>query len=278
MDYPIYIQCKKEYENIIKIKTNGILVRSKAQWHEEGEKNTKYFLNLEKRNYNKKYIKRLINDNNEEITDPKLILEEEKLFYKKLYSSKLKKSETDKYQESCMYFLYDQDIPKLSQADKDAIETELSIPEIAKALNDLPNNKSPGPDGLTTNFYKCFWPDLKDLIYQSFIYSFEIGKLSQDQRYGILNLIPKDGKDIRYLSNWRPISLLNTDYKILTKTLAKRLHTILPNIIHSDQVGYLKSRYIGENIRIISDLISYANLEHSESYITQVEKAFDSIE
>ena len=85
---------------------------------------------------------------------------------------------------------------------------------------------------------------------------------------GILNLLPKKDKDLRYLANWRPVSLLNTDYKILSKLLAMRLQKVIPNIINSDQVGYIKNRYIGENIRILSDILQLADLENMEAYIT----------
>ena len=73
---------------------------------------------------------------------------------------------------------------------------------------------------------------------------------------GILNLFPKKEKDLRYLANVRVSwSLLSTDYKILTKLLAIRLQKVLPTIINSDQVGYIKNRYIGENIRILSNML-----------------------
>ena len=106
----------------------------------------------------------------------------------------------------------------------------LTLEEITKALKLLPNNKSPGSDGFTTNFYKFFWIDIKDFLFDSFRYSFIHGTLSNDQKLGVLNLIPKTQKDLRYLSNWHPVSLLQTDYKILTKTLALRLQKVLPKI------------------------------------------------
>ena len=78
----------------------------------------------------------------------------------------------------------------------------------------------------------------------------------------ILNLLPKKDKDLRNLANWRPVSLLNTDYKILTKILAIRLQKVIPNVINTDQVGYMsgKNRYIGENIRILSDILQLTDL------------------
>ena len=64
-----------------------------------------------------------------------------------------------------------------------------------------------------------------------------------------MSLIPEKNKDKTSLENLRPISLLNVDYKILTKTIAKRIEKVLPNIINVDQTGYVKGRYISENIR-----------------------------
>ena len=122
--------------------------------------------------------------------------------------------------------------------------------------------------------------DLKNLICDSFNYSFQENTLSQNQSKGILNLIPKPEKDLRYLSNWRPVSLLNTDYKILTKTLAIRLQKVISKIVDPDQVGYIKKRFIGTNIRILFDIMTHMSLTNIEAYIALIdfEKAFDSIE
>ena len=68
-------------------------------------------------------------------------------------------------------------------------------------------------------------------------------------------MIPKKDKDIHYLKNWRPVSLLDTDYKILTKALAQKLQKVMGTIVNEDQVGYIKGRYIGEAIRTIEDSV-----------------------
>ena len=274
IDYDTYCLNKREYEHFIDKKTKGIIVRSKAEYVEQGEKNTKYFLNLEKRNYEIKHIKTLLNEQNIEITDPNDILQEEKQFYEILYKSTHTKHIT--FSDYCN----NDSIPKLDETSKSLINQPISIEECTNAMKQLPNNKSPGQDGFTTNFYKFFWIDLKDILLESYKYSYEQKNLTQSQKLGVLNLIPKEGKDIRLLSNWRPISLLNTDYKILTKVLAMRLQKVIPNLINGDQVGYIKGRYIGQNIRSLFDIIQYANDEQIEGYIAQIDfqKAFDSVE
>ena len=95
----------------------------------------------------------------------------------------------------------------------------------------------------------------------------------------MITLVPKQGKDVRHLSNWRPISVLNTDYKILTKLYALRLQTVLGDIINPDQVGYLKGRFIGENIRTIKDIMDYTQHFKISGLIALIDfqKAFDTV-
>jgi len=114
----------------------------------------------------------------------------------------------------------------------------------------------------------------------SFNYAYENGHLSISQRLGIISLIPKKNKNLEYLSNWRPISLLNNDYKIATKVIAIRIEEVLPKIIHSSQTGYVKGRYIGESIRTISDGMSFTKTQNIPglAVFLDFEKAFDSIE
>ena len=100
------------------------------------------------------------------------------------------------------------------------------------------------------------------------------------QKRGIITLVPKKDKPTNLLGNLRPISLLNTDYKIATKAIAKRLEAVLPNVINANQTGYIKGCFIGENVRLISDIINYTatkNLSGLAAFL-DFEKAFDSIE
>ena len=123
--------------------------------------------------------------------------------------------------------------------------------ECGLALKEMQNNKSPGSDGITIEFYKIFWNDIKTHLINSLNYSFNNENLTTLQKQGIISLIPKPGKNLESLSNWRPISLLNNDYKIATKSIANRITKILPSIISKSQSGFIKELYIGENVRLI---------------------------
>ena len=149
-----YHQVKQQWETLENKKIESIIFRSKVKYVEQGEKNTKYFLQAEKRNYNQKHITKLISENQSEIINPKGILEEQSRYYKNLYSSKL---EPDK----SIYNQFLGKTPKLDDFGKNICEIPFKIEEIGKALRELSNDKTPGTDGFTTNFYKSFWPDIK---------------------------------------------------------------------------------------------------------------------
>ena len=264
---------KNKLEKLIGDKAQGSYIRSRSIHIESNEKSNKYFLQQEIKNANIKNIKCLKTEDGHTINDGNDILKEQKSFYQKLYSSGPKSQCGDE----CS-FLHE-DIPIIKEIDKNFCDQPITIEECGKSLKQLANNKAPGTDGFTADFYKFFWIDIKCFVYNSFIYSFENGILSIDQRRAILTLLPKIGKDLRWLKNWRPLSLLNTDYKILTKLLAIRLQTVLHYLIKEDQVAYIKNRYIGENIRKIVDIFdaTHNTLNPGIAMFLDFEKAFDTV-
>ena len=156
-------------------------------------------------------------------------------------------------------FIEGLDIPQLSEEEQEPLETELTLEELKAALASFADNKSPGEDGFTKEFYEFFFCLLWEDLLNSFNEAFHKGELSISQRRGILTLIPKEDINLTDLKNWRAISLLNLDYKILSKILARRLEQFLPNLIHSDQTGYVRGRYIGQNIRLLSDIMELSS-------------------
>ena len=103
-------------------------------------------------------------------------------------------------------------------------------------------------------FYKLFYDLLGEILVTSLNEAYGENELTISQRRGIITLLPKEDGSLLDLQNWRPITLLNVDLKIAAKAIAKRLETVLPKLIHPDQTGFVKGRYVGENIRLISDV------------------------
>ena len=140
-------------------------MRSKAKWVEEGEKKTKYFLNIENKNYNSACIKKLITEDGTEITKLEDVINEQKLFFQNLYSSKYHPiPETSKIEDA---FLNNRtkDIPKIDNISKTLCENDLTLNKCTQALKSLMNNKTLGIEGFSTNFYKSFWINFNDILY-----------------------------------------------------------------------------------------------------------------
>ena len=136
---------KHEINDIIKERAQGAMIRSKMKWCNEGEKPTKYFLNLEKHNYHHKTLHRLQLDSGKILEQAPSVLNEIRNYCDNLYKSRGEINE--KYLEKLQ-------IPKITQEQKEMLDSELTSIEIGKALKNMKLNTSPGTDGLTTNFYK----------------------------------------------------------------------------------------------------------------------------
>ena len=266
---------KTELDDLYNKRTNGAILRSKARWHEEGEKSTKYFMSLEKRNQSRKCMKKLQLEDSTIIEDSAAILAQQKNYYKKLYS----RSENKSNEEISDVFFNNTALTELNEDEKNSCEGLLSHNSCFKIICQMKNNKSPGSDGLTAEFYKTFWSSVGDLVVASFNELYKSGELSTSQKQSIIVLLAKKDTDRQFLKNWRPISLLNTDYKIAASVLALRIKTVLPSLIHSDQIGYIKGRLINDAVRTIADIIHHTNKENKPGALLFLDfkKAFDTV-
>ena len=177
-------------------------------------------------------------------------------------------------------FVRNLEIPTLRDEERDNLEGPLTYDECRKALETFQNDKAPGEDGFTIEFLKYFFDLLGNDLLASFNEAHAKGELSISQRRGIITLTPKEDGSLLDLSNWRPITLLNVDFKIAAKAIAKRLEPILGTLIHPDQTGFVKGRYIGGNIRLVNDVMEIAKTQNLPGILTPLDfrKAFDSLE
>ena len=143
----------------------------------------------------------------------------------------------------------------------------------------MSKNKSPGNDGLTKEFYKTFWEDLKKPLCASITKAFHRGELSHSQKQAVIKLREKKDIDKKIIKNWRPILLLNINTEPISKVLAERLKNVLPSLISSDQTASLKERFISEGGRLISDVLEICDKLQIKGFLmtVDIEKAFDSI-
>ena len=143
----------------------------------------------------------------------------------------------------------------------------------------MKSGKSPGFDGLNSEFCQCLWTDIEDLFNNIVDYIYERKEMSFTQRLAIITLIFKKGERTS-LKNYRPLSLTNTDYKIIAFVLARRLQTVIDKLIGKQHSAYIKGRNISENAKLILDIFDYCDSTETDGLLLLLdfEKAFDSVE
>ncbi|CAM5160502.1 unnamed protein product, partial [Natator depressus] len=194
----------------------------------------------------KKHVTCLLAEDGTPLTDPVEMCGRARAFYAGLFSP-------DPTDPNACRVLWDE-LPMVSVGDRDRLELPLTLAQFSEALRRMPTNKSPGMDGLTVEFYRVFWDVLGPDLVTVWAESLQSGVLPLSCRRAVLALLPKKG-DLRDLRNWHPISLLSTDYKVITKAISLRLGSVLADVIHPDQTYTIPGRTIFDNLYLVKDLL-----------------------
>jgi hypothetical protein len=167
---------------------------------------------------------------------------------------------------------------KISQADRDRLDGDLSIDEFDAALKELKLSSSPGLDGISNRFIKKFWQLFRKPLYNYASFCLDRGDLTESFRSAKVRLIPKKG-DPKKIANWRPISLLNCFYKLISKVLTIRLRSVIDQITCIGQKGYSTKKFSQEVLITILDKIFNAKKLNRTGCILSldIKKAFDSL-
>ena len=178
-----------------------------------------------------------------------------------------------------MDYISEVSTPSLAKEQAETCEEKLTLQECLTALKQMPGNKCPGNDGLSKEFLRSFFRNIGRLLVEPINYSFDVGELSLSQKQARIILIGKKESEKRVIKDWRPTSLLNVDTKILSKALAMRLKKVVDTLVAPEQSAYVPLGFIGESIRLISDVLEYTGKINIPCYIfpADIEKAFDSV-
>ncbi|KAK3509542.1 hypothetical protein QTP70_001623 [Hemibagrus guttatus] len=213
--------------DLLDVTAQGALVRSRFTSVTKMDAPSKFFFSLEQKNGQKRFIHAVRTESGDLLSEPTEIHKQTVSFYSKLYSSE--RSGAQIVEESFL-----KDLPKLSEQVARELDRELTLAELHKALQGMENGRAPGIDGLPVEFYKAFWAVIGQDVLEVLNDSVNVGQLPLSCRRAVLTLLPKKG-DLTHLKNWRPVSLLCTDLKLLSKALASRLTKVMEQITHQDQ-------------------------------------------
>uniref|UniRef100_A0A670J4J4 Reverse transcriptase domain-containing protein n=1 Tax=Podarcis muralis TaxID=64176 RepID=A0A670J4J4_PODMU len=151
---------------------------------------------------------------------------------------------------------------------------------IKKAIKKMKNGKVPGPDGLSAKYYKTLSNQISPVLGEVMNNILKEGRIPNTWKEAYITLIPKKEADTLEVKNYRPISLLNNDYKLFADIMAERLKKVLNNRIHKDQTGFLPGRQLRDNVRNLIDIIEYLDMSidrQAALVFIDAEKAFDNI-
>ena len=252
------------------------LLFSKQRLYEYGDKPSKYLSYLTKIKRDPQVIPSILDENGIRHFNNKNINNTFRQFYIRLYESDQPQGVPDQMES----FLGRLTLPTISDSQKRELNAPISREEALLALKSLQSGKAPGPDGLSSEFYREFQDVLLDPLLEMLDHSFITDSLPQSLREADITLILKKGKSPEDCSGYRPIALLNQDIKILSKILAIRLEKVLPSLIKEDQTGFIKGRSSSHNVRRLLHIINICQTQEIDSMVISLdaEKAFDRVE
>ncbi|GBG63435.1 hypothetical protein CBR_g38055 [Chara braunii] len=166
----------------------------------------------------------------------------------------------------------------LSQGARLSLDRPITLEELWEVVKSMAKGKSPGSDGLPVEFYEAVWLHVGPILLSLYNRVLEGGSLTADMKMGIIMLIYKKG-DKCNIRNWRPISRLNVSYKILSKLLARKLTSHLPDLAHPDQGAFVEGRAISENIMTAMGALEIIHQENRQVLVAMLdlEKAYDRV-
>ena len=168
---------------------------------------------------------------------------------------------------------------KLSNEEKVELDLPLSLEELEQSMNKANMKSAPGANGISNRFIRKFWDLLKYGLLRYANYAFETGRLTNSFRTANIKLIPKKGGDLSQIKNWRPISLLNTFYKTISRAFAERLKKYMNKLTPCAQKGYANNRYCQEVLIGVVKTVEKCKFFNRKGAVLclDVKKAFDSL-
>ena len=251
---------------------DGIKIRSRAKWIEEGEKPTSFFFKLCCERFDQNSVYSIYDSSGTEVSDRAGLINAHEEFYADLFLH-------DEIDLCTQRELFSNLSLRLSEEDRDLREGLLSLSKLTTTLGNMSKNKSPGPDGLSVELYSKFWNLLGPILLEVINSCYADSDLCASMKTSNTRLVFKKG-DRKNVKNWQPISLLNVDYKICSKALSLHLSLVLDKIVSPDQTCSVPGRSISSNLVTLRDMLDYIERTDEPGILISLdrEKAFDCVD
>ena len=228
-------------EKIEEHQAKGTSIRSRQEWDINAEGPGKILLKCEDIYGQQKYMSNITKKNErgeiiEKITGQQKVQDETAKYWENMFADEGITTEEDDISDYLGPEASSK-AKKLTEQEREEMDKDITLKDIEDIIKDLKSDKSPGVTGFTNEFYKEFCKDMNIWILNYINHTYQEKSLSNMQRRGAITLIPKGQKDKSNLGNWRPITLLNTLYKLISAIIAKKIKKILPRIIGHEQKG-----------------------------------------
>lgn len=243
--------------------------KSREEWITSGDRNTRFYHASTVIRRNRSRVEALKNNEDDWITDPEELKKMVRDFFTKVFSE-----DNDDYNRGAIRGAY----PVISQEKLNRVQETITGEEVRKALFQMAPWKAPGPDGLSAGFYQKTWTTTGENLINHVKDFMRSGQMPNGLNDTLIALIPKVETPER-VSQLRPISLCNVNYKVITKVLANRLKSILPDLIGPDQSSFVPGRQITDNIAVYQEAL-HLTKKGRKGYMMfkiDLEKAYDRL-
>uniref|UniRef100_A0A8C5LZP1 Reverse transcriptase domain-containing protein n=1 Tax=Leptobrachium leishanense TaxID=445787 RepID=A0A8C5LZP1_9ANUR len=277
-DYALLVSKRRALNDILNADVRFMAQRARCFFALKENKPGKYLARLLRKKREATHIARIRLTEGVLTSRPDRILEEFRSFYERLYHIDDDSDRTPPQAEIEEYL--DGTLNRtLPPADAEVLGGPISAEELKGVITALKLGKCPGPDGFPAEYYQTFTDELLPHLASLFSRLKEGELFHPHTLSATISVIRKPGKDESDVRNYRPISLLNTDLKILSKILANRLAPLLPSLIHSDQVGFIPGREARDATTRALGVIGLAKASGTGLLLlsTDAEKAFDRV-
>lgn len=238
------LQKREELRTFLEQETRKTYYLVKKERYINNNKPGRHLARTLKKKKTSNYIERIRNSSGEIKYKTQDIAKTFQKFYEALYAIKASgtQEQVKHRQEASKMFLKEANLKKITEEDSNMLDAPVTLQEVKRAIQDIPNGKSPGPDGLSALYYKKLQEPLLPILCSYINWIGENWEIRKQALEANIAVIKKEGKDGTTCSGYRPISLLNIDIKIYAKILADRLKRVIKEVIHPDQVGFVPGR------------------------------------